>query len=474
MSRMDLSLQLSQKLKMEQRLMPQLIQSMEVLQMPLMELRSMIDKQLQENPVLEMSGSGGLETPVTDMSPDTEKEEALKELQKLDEEWREYFYPGAYRGRGGTADEEGLDMMDTVTAPPQSLQDYLAQQVHIMNLDERRMRLAEEIIYSLDDRGYLCYPLRSIIEDMDGGYTLREALDVLEIVRGAGPPGVAAHDLVECLLMQLEVPGEEFVLEKLIITFHLEDVVENRIPLIAKCTGRSIEEVKNAISTISHLKPVPAEGWSAQHAHYVVPDMVVKEVDGRYEVALQDSFIPSIRISPYYRELLESGKVDPETVKYIRKKIAAANWLVSAMEQRRDTLQRIGNEIVRVQKDFFEKGPAGLKPLRMQDVADAVGVHVATVSRAVADKYIDTPRGIFPLKFFFTGGVGTSDGSVKSRRGVEEEIRSLIESEDRRHPLSDGEIVKRLKAKGIDIARRTVAKYRQQMGIPSSSKRKEH
>ena len=235
-----------------------------------------------------------------------------------------------------------------------------------------------------------------------------------------------------------------------------------------------MEAVKAAVERIAHLNPRPGEQMSTPPARYIVPEMTVKYVDGKYEVALQDSFIPPIRVSPYYRNMLKAGGRDPKVLKYVRGKITAGNWLISSLEQRRDTLQRMGNEIVRVQKGFFEEGLAGLQPLRMQDVADVIGVHVATVSRAAADKYIDTPRGVYPLKFFFTGGLDTTDGPKQARRSVEEELQSLIDSEDKKHPISDGEIVKQLKEKGVEIARRTVAKYRTQMDIPSSALRKEH
>jgi RNA polymerase sigma-54 factor len=299
-------------------------------------------------------------------------------------------------------------------------------------------------------------------------------VDVLDIIRKAGPPGIGATDLAESLLIQIEGTDEDAVIQKLLVTFHLEDIRSNRLPKISKDTGRPIGEIKTAIEHLARLTPRPGEDWSTIRTRYVVPDLEVKYVEGRYEVAPQDTFLPAIRVNSYYKKMLDSKDADSKVLKYVRGKVSAADWLISSLEQRRDTLQRIGNEIVRVQKDFFEDGVSGLKPLRMQDVADAVGVHVATVSRAAAGKYVDTPRGVYPPKFFFSGGLETSGGGVQARRSVEEEMRTLIDAEDKRHPLNDGEIVKKMKEKGIAIARRTVAKYRGQLGIQAGSLRKEH
>lgn len=472
---MDLSMQMSQRLglRLEQKLAPQLIQSMEILQLPMMELTTRIDQEMQENPTLELAEGAEpqQESPVAEGESEADEKEFDK-LDVMDGEWDRYFQATS-RPRRSRDDEPDVNQaLANTAAPPDTLQEYLAEQMRMIDLPDGLDELAEGIAYSIDDSGYLRYPLKDAVESFNGKYTVRQAGDILRIIQRVGPPGVGARDITECLLLQLN--GWDSTLDKLLITFHLEDIQNNRLPKIARDTGRSMEAVKAAVERIAHLNPRPGELVSTPHARYIVPDMTVKYVDGRYEIALQDSFLPSIRVSSYYRNMLKARGRDAKVLKYVRDKVAAGDWLISSLEQRRNTLQRMGNEIVKVQKGFFEDGLSGLKPLRMQDVADAIGVHVATVSRAAADKYIDTPRGVYPFKFFFTGGLDSSDGTKQARRSVEEELRALIDSEDKRHPISDGEIVKHLEEKGIEIARRTVAKYRTQMGIPSSSLRKQH
>jgi RNA polymerase sigma-54 factor len=446
---------------------------MELLQLPMLELRARIDQEMQENPTLELIEESPDSS--SDSSADDEQPVEQAELDKyeaMDEEWDQYFRETS-RPRRSDDESDVNEAIANTAAPPDTLQEYLLEQIRMLDLPETTMQLAEEIIFNLDDGGYLRYSLKDIVESLDGNISLGLAREVLRLIQSVGPPGVGARDITECLLLQLDVSPNS-VLEKLIVTYHLDDVQNNRLPKIAKDTGRTIEEVKNAVERISHLNPKPGETISASHARYVIPDMEVKYVDGRYEVALQDSYVPGLRISPYYRKMLERGERNSKVTRYVRNKIAAANWLISSLEQRRDTLQRIGNEIVKVQNGFFEEGVSGLRPLRMQDVADAIGVHVATVSRATADKYVDTPRGVYPLKFFFSGGLDTSDGGRQARKSVEEELKQLIDAEDKHKPISDGEIVKRLKENGLEIARRTVAKYRNQLGIPAASIRKEH
>lgn len=473
---MEFSMQLRQDLRLQQRqmLMPQQIQSMELLQLPMMELRARLDQELQENPALEMVEEAESSPDAPDGSDDrTDSEEQFDKLDSMDGEWDRYFQSTS-RPKRSSGDESDVNQaLANTAAPPETLQEYLIEQVRMMDLPSELRDLAEGIAYSIDDSGYLRYPLGDVVDSVENGHAMSQAREVLLLIQRIGPPGVGARNVTECLLLQLNGTVDS-VLEKLLITYHLEDIQNNRLPKIAKDTGRTLEEVKEAIDRIAHLNPRPGDMISATHARYIIPDLAVRYVEGRYEVVLLDGYLPTIRVSPYYREMLKGAKGDPKVVKYVRNKIGAADWLVSSLEQRRDTLQRIGNEIVRVQKGFFDEGAAGLKPLRMQDVADVVGVHVSTVSRGIADKYVDTPRGVYRLKFFFTGGLDTTNGQTQTQRSVKEEIRALIDMEDKHVPISDGDIVKKLNEKGIEIARRTVAKYRSQLDIPSSSLRKQH
>ena len=261
-------------------------------------------------------------------------------------------------------------------------------------------------------------------------------------------------------------------LPHLLVSNHLDDLSANRIPKIAKDTGRSIEEIKQAIEFVSHLNPKPGTAFSAEVSPYVIPDIVVEYIEGRYEVRLEDDRLPRVYINSAYSRLLRDDHTVETAKDYIRKKIQAARWLIESIEQRRSTLHKIARAIVEIQQPFLEKGLASLVPLKMQTVAGATSVHVSTVCRAIADKYMQTPNGIFPLRFFFTGGTRTTDGRVRSRKSVREVVKQVIEAEDKQNPLSDDEVAARLQAQGLDIARRTVTKYRKALGIASTRQRR--
>jgi RNA polymerase sigma-54 factor len=278
---------------------------------------------------------------------------------------------------------------------------------------------------------------------------------------------------MECLLIQIgDDPSVAF--ERMLVERYLDDLKMNRLPRIAKETGRSIEEIKDALAFISSLNPHPGAFFSGAQPQYVIPDVVCELVDGKYEIRLEDSYIPRIHISPRYRKMLEEQKSNPAVRDYIKKKIEAAKWLIESIEQRQNTLYKIAKEIVDYQKSFLDHGIDFLKPLKMQYIADRVGVHVSTVSRAISDKYMQTPRGIYPLKFFFTGGTINAEGEMESILAVKQKVRDIVDQEDKRNPLSDEDIALKLRAMGYDIARRTVTKYRKQMAILSSRQRRSY
>ncbi len=308
-----------------------------------------------------------------------------------------------------------------------------------------------------------------------GRITVAEANEALALVKALDPPGVAARDLQECLLLQLQGFGDDD-LEWVLISKHLEDIKNNRLPKIAKETGSTIDEIKEALELIRGLTPFPGRVFSsdAEQTQYITPDVLVDKVEGRWEVRLEDSFIPRINVSEHYRRMLIEKKDDPKVRDWIKKKIDDANWLISAIAQRQDTLSKIAREIVKYQEGFLEAGVEALRPLKMQQIADRVGVHVSTVSRAIASKHIQTPRGIKPLKFFFTAGTARADGESESIVAIKKRVREIVGAEDKRCPLSDEEIAAKLKEAGLDIARRTVTKYRKQLKIPSSRQRREY
>ncbi len=515
---MRMETSLHQRLEQKLKLAPQVIQSIEILQLPAIELQDLIKQEMLENPTIEVVEGGEREeaeaAPEEGRAPAAEafapgeaapeaakeaEEEEPKEFGKIDEleaeferfegmesAWRESFGPRS-SGVGEDGRDKKLEAMQNTAAKPASLQDYLFDQLSLLeNVDARQREIGEHIIYNIDDTtgwlGYrkedgtfVPYALEEICASMDlePPCTVEEAERVLKIVQTLDPPGVGARDLKECLLIQIgDDPSLAF--ERTLVEKHLDDLKMNRLPRIAKETGRSIEEIKDALAFISSLHPHPGAMFSGAQPLYVIPDVVCELVDGKYEVRLEDSYIPRIHISPRYRKMLQEQKQNPAVRDYIKKKIEAAKWLIESIEQRQNTLRRIAKEIVEYQKPFLDHGIDFLKPLKMQYIADRVGVHVSTVSRAISDKYMQTPRGVYPLKFFFGGGTVNAEGEMESILAVKQKVRDIVDQEDKRNPLSDEEIALKLREMGYDIARRTVTKYRKQMNILSSRQRRSY
>jgi RNA polymerase sigma-54 factor len=449
------------------RLAPQIIQSIEILQLPLLALEERLQTELIENPVLEM------EEKQEDAPPAEAKESVPDTFDSLGEEWSEHFAQWAPRSIRNVERDRKLDAMQNTSARGMSLQDFLLSQVSLLEVNERQRTVLQNVICNIDANGYLQYPLEEILPTVGlPDVTLAELEEALRTVRAMDPPGVGACDLKECLLLQLDPDDAHLVLKTELIQNHLEDIRSNRFPQIAKETGRALEEVKKAVEFILTLNPKPGALFDNSEPAYIMPDVIVDEADDGFDVKLHESGLPRLIISPFYRKLLMSQSNSVGTKDYIRKKIQSARWLIDAIEQRRDTLLRISREIFRVQREFLDHGIKFLRPLKMRTVAERTNVHVSTVSRAVAEKYAQTPRGIFPLKFFFTGGTKAADGEEESRKSVRQRVLDAIEKEDKQRPLSDGEIAKMLQSKGLDIARRTVTKYRKAMGIPTSRRRR--
>lgn len=463
-------------LRMEQKmkLAPQIIQSIEILQLSLLALEERIQTELEENPVLEMEApvTETVETTDGDGRTGEEVSEDFGHLADLDQDWREYFAQSSSRSIRSVERDKKLDAMQNTAARGMSLQDHLLSQMAFIEIGPRKKEIAENIICNLDNNGYLQYPLEEIVGAMGGTVTQVEAEEVLKLVQSMDPPGVGARTLEECLLLQLSPEDECSDLARVLVTSHLDDIRANRFPKIAKDTGRSLEEVKRTIELVLTLNPKPGALYDTTEPAYILPDVIVEERNGEYEVRLEETGMPRLIISPFYRNLLRRDGGNPQTRDYVRKKIQAARWLIDSIEQRRNTLLRVARATVDSQREFMIRGVAVLKPLRMQDIARRVGVHVSTVSRAIADKYMQTPQGIFEMKYFFTGGTPRGDGDMASWNSVKQRIRQLIEVEDKRSPLSDEEIASRLTARSIDVSRRTVTKYRKAMGIPSSRRRR--
>lgn len=475
--RMDLSLY--QKLEMRMRLAPQIIQSIEILQLPTLELQQRLNKELTENPVLEQE----------EVSPESESDEEVSEREEriaenseigkmLDLEERLYEHSSmapASRREYGEKDAKHEAMLNTA-ARSKTLPEHLAEQLRMLQLDPTTFAIAENIVYNLDENGYLQHAIAEIVDSMPKGTTTEHAERVLLIVQSLDPPGVAARDLKECLLLQLRDTDPHVDLVRHIIKNHLEDLAANRLPKIVKEANATLEEVQKAAEIITCLSPKPGAIYSSLQPHYVVPDLsVIKNEEGEYEVILNDAYIPRLHLNRSYIRMLEDNHYSIGEKEYIRQKLQSARWMIDAIEQRRKTLHKIMVEISERQVEFLEKGIHFLHPLRMSDVAKTVGVHVSTVSRAIANKYVQTPRGLYEIRFFFTGSASapTEAGGEpeESRQSVQELVREMVEKEDKSNPLSDLDILNKLKEKGIDIARRTITKYRRILNIPSSRQR---
>lgn len=489
------SMQMAQK----QVLAPRMIQSMEILQLPILALQERIEQELQDNPCLEQVEPDGEDAyePEQAEREDSERELVVKEdsnneddferlvnmAENLPDDYEERSRPS--QGQMDADSDRAFDQMANMTARPETLCDYLQHQLSWFNLEESLRKMAERIIYSLDTNGYLKSPLEELLPpvppDVNGNADayrkaqLELAQKALTVVQHLDPPGVGARTLKECLQLQLQI-GHPFEPEmRVLIENHLEDLQNNRLPQISKKTGMSLDDINEIWEEIRLLKPKPGAEFAESTVPSVRPDVYLEKDDtGKYVVRLEDGDLPSLYVSPYYRKLLkQAADADDETREYIKRKINSAQWLIEAIEQRRSTLSRVSQAIVDHQTKFLDEGPESIEPLKMQQIADRVHVHVTTVSRAVDDKWIQTPRGIFPLKRFFVGGTQNADGEDVAWDVVRIKLQEIVDKEDKSKPLSDDALVKELGKEGIEVARRTVTKYRKAMDIPSSRQRKD-
>src|SRR6266487_1455696 len=469
-------MQQTQSLALHQILAPQLQQSLLILQTPLLELRNLVQQEMETNPVLEELPDESIDGPNgAEPSADNNFKEEFEKLASLDEEWRDYMAQSAsYSSEGFRGSQEAQDkrqfFFDSI-AVQETLQQNLVSQLNQTALNAGDRKTAELIIGNIDDNGFL----QSTPEEMalSSGVPKEDFEKMLALIQGFYPPGVGARDLRECLLIQLQREGRESGIEYKIVSEHMEDLGKRRFPEIARRMGISVEEVQEAASNIARLNPRPGQVFAAAPQNYVLPDVTVEKVDGDYQIILNNEQIPHLRISNTYKDIIAQDSNGSEVKDYIRDKIRNDKFLIRSIHQRQQTISNIAHQIVSRQRDFFEHGPSHLKPMTMGEIADAVGVHETTVSRAVSGKYMATPQGIFEMKYFFTPGYQTSTGESMSNTSVKEAILDLVKHEDGNAPLSDQEIVEILSQRGIPIARRTVAKYRTELNIlPSHMRRK--
>jgi len=464
----------TQNLSLQQVLAPQLQQSLLILQAPLLELRNLVQQEMETNPVLEELA----DPPNPDAPPESETppaddnfKEEFDKLAKLDEEWRDYMaQSSSYSGRSQEAEEKRQFFFDSIPTQ-ETLQQHLMGQLNQNALDADDRKTAELIIGNIDDNGFL----QTTPEEMalNTGIPQEDFENMLTLVQSFHPPGVGARDLRECLLIQLKREGRQSSLEYKIVADHMQDLGKRRFPEIARRIGISVEQVQKCANNIAQLDPRPGAIFAEAPKNYVLPDVTVEKVNGTYQVILNGEQIPHLRISNTYKDIMAQDRNGNEVKDYIRDKIRSGKFLIKSIHQRQQTISNIAHEIVKRQRHFFDKGSAFLKPMTMVQIADAVGVHETTVSRAISGKYMSTPQGVFEMKYFFTPGYQTATGESMSNTSVKEAILDLVKNEEGNAPLSDKEIVEILSKRGIPIARRTVAKYRTELNIlPSNMRRR--
>ena len=502
-----------QELRQEQKqvLSQRMIQSMEILQLSAQQLEDRIEQELADNPMLEIDDDSEAPADTADLSDVfDEHADGLPNSEESPEELRDRFIEQEREiDIGGTpnsetdfrvADEFAALYSDTIDEAParsqnwleeaadrhgemianiptrsQTLSEHLIDQLSWYDPSEPLRDMAERIIFNLDKNGFFPETLEQFLGPTRTDKELELARQALALVRKLDPPGIAVTDVRECLLSQLTPDLSHRDVLVTLISDHLDDIQHNRLPLIARKTGYSLTTIQEAIAEMRHLTPYPAATFTEEAAAAVIPDVILEKTeDGRYEVHADEGRFPKLRVSPYYRELLKQRLLDKGTRDYIKQNAGSAQWLIDSILQRQSTLQKVAQAIVDYQHDFFDIGPEAIKPLKMQQIADIVGVHVTTISRTCDDKWMLTPRGLVPLRRFFTSAMPSADeeGGEIAQDAVRMKLREIIDKEEKTDPLSDEAIVEEMEKAGIKIARRTVVKYRQAMGIPSSRQRR--
>ena len=473
----------TQEQRLQMILAPQLRQSLELLQVPALELRSLIQQELQSNPTLEEKplettqvevepGAKDLEPGVKE--PEDDKTLDFKEefdvLARLDDEWKEYFQQSSASHPYSADDAAKRQFFLDSLSQTLSLQDHLMNQLALSGFDPDEVKIGEMIIGSINDDGYLATPLEELAHAT--GHPREHLESMLATIQEFDPIGVGARDLKECLLLQLNRLGKGNSPAALIVQDHLDALGAKKFPVIAKALKITPEEVQDIARFIATLEPKPGRLFASESPAYVLPELVIQKTADGYTVVLNRDQVPHLRISKHYRQLMESADTTAEVKDYIREKVRAGAFLIKSIQQRQQTIYRIATEIVRVQKDFFDHGLSHLKPLTMSVIAGVLGIHETTVSRAIANKYAQTPRGTFEMKYFFTPGMTSSNGTQISNKTIKDSLAQMISNEDPAKPFSDQEIVEKFREQGLKIARRTIAKYRDELRILPSHLRK--
>jgi RNA polymerase sigma-54 factor len=473
---MAISQKLHTKLVQKLILTPSLQQAIKLLPMSTLELKDLLNNEMVENPMLEeqpLEEQQAAETQTTEEKPAEDKPEVQRGDNWDDADYQYFFgeyLDDGYRPRTPSEVKE-LPPIENTLSSTSSLSDHLSWQLSLQTDDPLTREIGEAVIGNLDDDGYLV----ASIDEMAamGPWRVEDVERVLKMVQGFDPIGVAARDLQESLLLQLRHLGLENSPAEKIVTEHLRALQNHQIPEISRKLGLSIDDLKEHIEVIRHLDPKPGSRFNPSQSQYVTPDVYVEKIDDEYVVWLNEDGLPQMRISPTYRRLLEKGtEHGEETRAYVRDKFNAARWLIKSVQQRQNTIYKVARSIVNFQREFLDHGIEHLRPLVLRDVANDIGMHESTVSRVVTNKYMHTPQGVFEMKFFFHSGISSSYGESVSSVTIKQRIKKIIESEDQRKPLSDSKIVSILQREGLVLARRTIAKYREELKIPTSNQRK--
>ena len=470
---MAISQRLHTKLVQKLILTPSLQQAIKLLPMSTLELSELLNQEIVENPMLE-------EVPTEELQPveatqEKQEEKKPEKTDSWDDQDYEYFFgdylDDGYKARTPTEVKELPPIENTLSTAP-SLGDHLAWQLSMQTDELLAREIGEAILGNLDDDGQLVATVEELAAM--GPWPVEDVERTLTLVQGFDPIGVAARDLQECLLLQLRHLGMGGTPAEKIVTEHMRLLQNHQVPELARKLGMSIDELKQHIEIIRHLDPKPGSRFNQSQSQYVIPDVYVVKVEDQYVAVLNEEGLPQLRISPVYRKLLDKSQTEntAETRAYVKDKFRSALWLIKSVEQRQKTIHKVSTSIITFQRDFLDHGIEYLRPLVLRDVANDIGMHESTVSRVVTNKYMHTPQGVFELKYFFHSGISSAYGDAVSSVTIKQRIRKIIEAEDPRKPLSDSKIVSMLQREGLDLARRTIAKYREELKIPTSNQRK--
>lgn len=485
---MSLDMRLGQRLEQRQVLSLQTIQSLNILQLATTDLQNLIENELLENPTLDLAAPDG-DDEAPEPTPAEAAREAAEEAPEPTTELGETYsdvieylernteVESANRATR-VSDEEAdakQEAFNAVAAPGRGLAEHLLEQLRLKGVDELDWPLVEAVVYSLDTRGYLAYPLEEILKGLGGRYSVDEAQWALSLVQGLEPRGVGARTLSECLLLQIGKDDPDYPRLQRLLTVLWDDVLKNRLPRVAKEMGITVDEVKLLVDMLGTLNPHPGSLYSSAPAQVVTPDVIVEEDEnGVFQVRLTRENVPRLNINPTYLKLLQEKQGDKATLQFLKGKLNHARALIEALAQRQTTLERVARSIVRRQEHFVRAGLQGLRPMKMQDIADELGIHHSTVWRAVYGKFMQTPQGVFAMNELFTGGLPAGDEGAVSREAVKLKVKEIVDGEEKKRPLSDMVIAQKLKDLGIEASRRVVTKYREELGIADSRVRKAH